>query len=517
MQNIFVGVRILGNNVLLKIENISKSFPGVKALDNINFEVLTGEVHAVVGENGAGKSTLMNILSGVYSPEMGNLRLSGTKINFKDPRHAQEMGIGMIHQELSLAQHLNVMENIFLGRLKRNKLGFVNNKKLYSMCKNELECLGIKDIEPDMLIKNLSVSQMQMVEIAKALSLKSKLIIMDEPTSSLTQKESEMLFAAIRSLKQTGVSILYISHRMEEIFDISDRVTILRDGTYIKTLDTKDTSPKELVSLMVGREFNKTFFRDNKVVHEGEKPILEVKGLSYGKKVNNVNFKLYSGEIVAITGLVGSGRSEVVQSIFGLHHKSSGQVYVSGESVNIKSPTEAIEKGIGLVPEGRKTQGLFLGMKVKENITIANLPNLCKFLFISKKRENAKSKEYIEALRVKTPSADQQVRYLSGGNQQKTIIARWLLNKPKILFLDEPTHGVDVGAKSEIYEIINQLAKEGVGVVMISSELPEVLMLADRILVMHNGSITGELTSENASQETIMGYATNQINRERVK
>lgn len=509
-----MGVKTVDNNVLLKIENISKSFPGVKALDNINFDVIKGEVHAVVGENGAGKSTLMNILSGVYLPEIGNLHFNGNIIKLKDPKHAHEMGIVMIHQELSLAQHLTVMENIFLGRLERNKYGFINYKKLYSMCQNELECLGIRDIKPDMLIKNLSVSQMQMVEIAKALSLKSKLIIMDEPTSSLTNRETEMLFASIRSLKNAGVSILYISHRMEEIFNISDRTTILRDGTYIKTLSTKDTTPKELVSLMVGREFNRTFLRDNKIIDGSEKPILEVKGLSDGKKVSNVSFKLFSGEILAITGLMGSGRSEVIQSIFGLPHKSSGEIFLNGEAVNIKSPSEAIKKGIGLVPEGRKTQGLFLNMKVRENITIANLPKLCKMLFIPKKLENAKSNEYIQALRVKTPSPEQQVRYLSGGNQQKTIIARWLLNKPKILFLDEPTHGVDVGAKAEIYEIINQLAKEGVGIVMVSSELPEVLMLADRILVMHNGLITGELTSKDANQEAIMEYATNQTNRE---
>lgn len=505
---------MLDNKVLLKIEGISKSFPGVKALDNINFEVLEGEVHAVVGENGAGKSTLMNILSGVYTPDSGKLYFYGKEIYFKDPKHAQDTGIAMIHQELSLAIHLKVMENIYLGRLKRNKLGFVNYKEVYSMCKNELVCLGINDIDPDMLIKELSVSQMQMVEIAKALSFKSKLIIMDEPTSSLTKKESEMLFATIRSLKKSGVSILYISHRMEEIFEISDRVTVLRDGTYISTMNTKDTIPKELVSFMVGREFNRTFHRENKNVCDGEKPILEIQGLSYGKKVNNVSFKLHLGEVVALTGLVGAGRSEVVQTIFGLHKKSYGKIYFNGELIDIKSPTQAIKLGIGLVPEGRKTQGLFLGMKVRENITIANLPRLCKMLFVMKRKEFEKAEEYISTLRVKTTNMEQQVRNLSGGNQQKTIIARWLLNNPKVLFLDEPTHGVDVGAKSEIYEIINNLAKEGVGIVLISSELPEVLMLADRILVMHNGSITGELKHEEATQEIIMEYATNQIIKE---
>lgn len=504
---------MLNKNVLLKIEGISKSFPGVKALDNVSFEVAKGEVHAIVGENGAGKSTLMNILSGVYTPDSGKLHFDGKEVNFKDPKHAQETGVAMIHQELSLASHLSIMENIYIGRLKRNKLGFVNYKELYRMCKDELECLGMAHILPDTLIKDLSVSEMQMVEIAKALSLKSKLIIMDEPTSSLTNKETEMLFATIRSLKQSGVSVLYISHRMEEIFELSDRATVLRDGTLVKTMDTKDTTPKEIVSLMVGREFNKTFHREHKRVSDSEEPILEVQNLTYGKRVKNVSFKLYPGEIVALTGLVGAGRSELLQTVFGIHSKDSGRIILNGNEVEIKSPSEAIGHGIGLVPEGRKTQGLFLGLKVRENITVANLPKLCRTFFVRNKTEREKAEFYVSKLRVKTTDMEQQVRYLSGGNQQKTIIARWLLNNPKILFLDEPTHGVDVGAKSEIYEIINNLAKEGVGIILISSELPEVLTLADRILVMHNGNLNGELLREEANQEKIMEYATNQINK----
>jgi len=508
---------MLNNRILLKIENISKSFPGVKALDRVSFDVLEGEVHAIVGENGAGKSTLMNILSGVYTPDSGKLYFCGKEVQFKDPRHAQETGIAMIHQELSLANHLNVMENIYMGRLTRNRLGFVNYKEVYEKCKNALECLGVTDIDPDTLIEDLSVSQMQMVEIAKALSFKSKLIIMDEPSSSLTRKETEMLFATINSLKQSGVSVLYISHRMEEIFEISDRVTVLRDGMYIKTLNTKDTTAKELVSLMVGREFNKTFQRKTREVQDGEKPILEVQELSFGKKVNNVSFKLYPGEILALTGLVGAGRTELVQTIFGLYRKDSGKILLNGKEIEISSPTEAIKHGLGLIPEGRKTQGLFLGMKVRENITIANLPKLCRSLFIKSKCEQEKAESYVSKLRIKTTDIEQQVRYLSGGNQQKTIIARWLLNSPKVLFLDEPTHGVDVGAKSEIYEIINNLASEGVGIVLISSELPEVLTLADRILIMYNGRINGELSREEADQEIIMEYATNQLNKEMVK
>lgn len=507
----------MNNKVLLKIEGITKSFPGVKALSNVSFEVAEGEVHAILGENGAGKSTLMNILSGVYAPNEGKLCFDGKEVHFKDPKHAQETGIAMIHQELSLAHHLSVMENMYLGRIKTNKLGFINHKEMYKRCKDQLECLGIYNISPDTLIKDLSVSEMQMIEIGKALSLNSRLIIMDEPTSSLTNRETEMLFATIRSLRKEGVSILYISHRMEEIFEISDRATVMRDGTYIKTLQTKDTSAKELVSLMVGREFNKAFNRDHKKVECGDKPVLSVKGLSYKKKVDNVSFELYPGEIIAVTGLVGAGRTELVQTIFGLHKKDSGSVFLDGKEAAISSPTSAIKLGIGLVPEGRKTQGLFLRMKVRENISMANLPKLCKMLFVSKKKENEMAKAYVSKLRVKTTNIEQQVQYLSGGNQQKTIIARWLLNNPKVLFLDEPTHGVDVGAKSEIYEIINSLAKDGVGIVLISSELPEVLTLADRILVMHNGRITGELNREEANQEIIMEYATNQLNKEMIQ
>lgn len=507
---------MLKESVLLKIEGISKTFPGVKALDNVGFDVKKGEVHAIVGENGAGKSTLMNILSGLYTPDTGNLYFDGEEVHFKDPRHAQEQGIAMIHQELSLANHLSVMENIYLGRLKRNRLGFVSYKDMYTMCRGELECLGVTDIAPDMLIKDLSVSQMQMVEIAKALSLNARLIIMDEPTSSITKKETEMLFATIRSLKQRGVSILYISHRMEEIFEISDRTTVLRDGTYIKTLNTADTTPREIVSLMVGREFNRAFNRTARKIGDGEKPVLEVKGLSWGRKVKDVSFKLYPGEILALTGLVGAGRSEVVQTIFGVSKKDEGQIFLNGVEVKAGSPADMIDLGIGLVPEGRKTQGLFLRMKVRENITMANLPRICSMQFIKQKEEIRRATEYVSKLRVKTTNIEQQVQYLSGGNQQKTIIARWLLNHPKVLFLDEPTHGVDVGAKSEIYEIINNLAEQGVGIVLISSELPEVLTLADRILVMYNGCITGELSREDANQEIIMEYATNQINKEMI-
>jgi ABC-type sugar transport system ATPase subunit len=502
----------LSKAFLLECRNISKSFPGVKALDNVNLKIKNGEVHAIVGENGAGKSTLMNILSGNYTSNTGKIYFNGAEVHLRDPRYAQELGIAMIHQELSLANNLSIMENIYIGRLKRNRLGFVNYKEMYRRSNEQLECIGITDVTPNQLIKDLSVSQMQMVEIAKALSLNAKLLIMDEPTSSLTRKESELLFATIRSLKNSGVTVLYISHRLQEIFDISDRITVLRDGEQIQTLNTRETSEKEIVSLMVGREFNKSFHRVPRVIGKNDQPILEVKGLSCShQKLTDINLKLYAGEVLALTGLVGSGRTELVQAIFGIGKRNTGEIYLNGEKITINSPPEAIELGMGLIPEGRKTQGLFSGMTVRENMTIVNIRKINRYLFISRKKETENALSYVSTLRIKTPDIEQKVKFLSGGNQQKTIIARWLLNNPKVLFLDEPTHGVDVGAKEEIYAIINELAQSGVGIILISSELSEVLTLADRILVMYNGRINGELGQNEANQEIIMQYATNQI------
>ena len=497
--------------MLLHIDGITKRFPGVIALQDVSFDVKEGEIHAIVGENGAGKSTLMNILSGAYTPDEGRLMFQNQEMNFRDPRHAQETGIAMIHQELSLAPSLSVMENVFVGRLIRNRLGLVDYKKMREECREQLERLGIESIHPDQQVKELSVSQMQLVEIAKALSLHAKLLIMDEPTSSLTQKETDMLLETIQGLSKSGVAILFISHRMEEVFRISERITVFRDGQHIQTLQTSQTNPQEIVSLMVGREFNKAFQRDYKTIGAHEQPLLEVKHVSLRSKVKNAGFSLFRGEVLALTGLVGAGRSELLQTIFGIEKKEEGQILLEGQEVTIGSPVDAIELGIGLVPEGRKTQGLFLDMSVRENISMANLPRMTRHQFICAREETQKADSYRSKLRIKTPHLEQKVKHLSGGNQQKTVIARWLLNEPKVLFLDEPTHGVDVGAKAEIYELINQLAKDGVGIVLISSELPEVLTLADRILVMYQGEITGQLNREEASQEAIMRLATNQI------
>ncbi len=499
-------------NVIYKIENIAKAFPGVKALDDVSFDIFEGEIHAIVGENGAGKSTLMNILSGSYIPDSGTLHFNGKEVHFKEPRQAQAAGIAMIHQELSLSPNMSVAENIFQGRLLKNKLGLISRKKMYEKSTESLECLGVRGIDPRELIKNLNVSHMQLVEISKAISLESRLLIMDEPTSSLTLGETEMLLRIIRSLKESGVSILYISHKLDEIMEIADRITVMRDGRYIKTLIKAETNIPEMVSLMVGREFSRISDREFINAYQNKKVVLEVKNLTMGKKLKNINFKLYEGEVLGLTGLVGAGRSELVQTIFGIEKAQSGEIFISDRNTKIASSNDAIKNGMGLVPEGRKTQGLFLKLTVRDNMTMAYLKHLKNFFGIIKSgKEKDIALEYVQKLRIKTPGLLQMVQNLSGGNQQKTIIARWLMNQPKILFMDEPTHGVDIGAKSEIYDIIDKLSKEGVSIILISSEMPEVLTLCDRILVMHDGEIKGELLHGEATQENIMAYAANLV------
>ncbi|MDA8424573.1 MAG: sugar ABC transporter ATP-binding protein [Treponema sp.] len=502
----------MDGTTMLRLEGITKVFPGVKALSSVSLAIGKGEIHAIVGENGAGKSTLMNILSGVFPPDSGRIIFDGKDVHLKDPREAQGLGISMIHQELSLAPHLSVMENVFIGRLKRNALGFVDYGKMRKMCIDSLACLGIESIPPDTKVGSLSVSQRQLVEIAKALSFDAKVLVMDEPTSSLTLAETEMLLAVMRSLKASGVSVLFISHRLEEVFEVSDRITVLRDGCLVKSMDRSEATVNEVVSLMVGREFERVFARAYREYSPAEKPVLEVRGLtSREKKLKDISFKMYRGEILALTGLVGSGRTELLQSLFGLDKIDSGAILVDGVERSIADPHDAIALGIGLVPEGRKDQGLFLEMSVKENISMAHLPSMSRHLFLNMQQERKATQTYVDNLNIKTPGMNQRVKFLSGGNQQKAIIARWLMNNPRILFLDEPTHGVDIGAKSEIYRIVDGLAQKGMSVLFVSSELPEVLTLADRILVMHAGSIVKELARDAADQEEIMRYATNQI------
>ena len=497
----------MGIDIICRVDNITKSFVGVTALKGVSFDVRKGEIHAIIGENGAGKSTLMNILSGVYHPDEGQVHFSGQPVRLRDPRHAQHIGIAMIHQELSLCRSMSVAENVFQGRMLKNGVGFIDRRRMASECRTYLGSLGVQDIDPNVLVKQLSVSQMQLVEIAKAVSLKARLLMMDEPTSSLTTKEIAVLMNIMRSLKSEGVSILFVTHKLEEVIDVADRITVLRDGRYVDTQDTKDATIDRLVSLMVGRDFERKAHRQFFSEYAGREVVLDVENFSVGNRVKNASFKLYKGEVLGLTGLVGAGRTELLQGIFGMNRDTSGVVRVNGTPVTIRHPADAIGFGIGMVPEGRKEQGMFLKLSVLDNMTMVHLRELANRLTLiyTRKRERTAA-EYVDHLSIKTPSLAQISQNLSGGNQQKTIIARWLMHRPRILFLDEPTHGIDVGAKMEIYHIIDELSKNGVSMILISSELPEVLNLCDRIMVMHHGEIRGTLLHSEADQVKIMRF-----------
>jgi len=496
----------------LRAEGISKAFPGVQALDRVDFEAYAGEVMALVGENGAGKSTLVKILSGVYKRDSGRIYFEGKRVEIQDPYHAQLMGISTIHQELMVTPNQTVAQNIFLGREIRRRgilgaLGFVDKREMERRAKELLERVGA-DIPPDELVKNLSVAQRQLVEIAKALSFKAKVIIMDEPTSALGPEEVEKLFEVIKQLKEQGIAIVFISHRLEEVFRIADRITILRDGKLVGYMSREEATPDKVIYLMVNRPIG-DMFRKEEVVR-GE-PILEVKNLS-SDVVKNVSFTLYKGEILGIAGLVGSGRTELVRLIFGADPKKSGEILIEGKRVEINSPEDAVKLGIGLVPEDRQNQGLILKMSVRENIGITIIKKILKFLnFVDKIKLTRISEDFVRRLNIKTPSVFEKVLYLSGGNQQKVVLSKWLASEPKILILDEPTRGIDVGAKAEIHAIMSQLAKSGISIIMISSEMPEVLAMSDRILVMSEGKIVAEVPRREATQEKIMAYASGNI------
>ena len=497
----------MSEDTICRIVNVTKVFPGVIALNNVSFDIKKGEIHAIIGENGAGKSTLMNILSGVYYPDEGHIEFEGNVIKFRDPRHAQHTGIAMIHQELSLSRYMSVAENIYQGRMLTKSFGFIDRKKMISECRKYLTTLGVDNIDPRVLVKYLSVSQMQLIEIAKAVSLNAKLLIMDEPTSSLTTGEITLLLKIMKSLKNEGVSILFITHKLEEVLEIADRITVLRDGSYIDTLQKDDATLEKMVSLMVGRNFEKKAHRGFIQDYSDREVILEVQNLSSSDRVKNVSFKLYKGEVLGLTGLVGSGRTELLQSIFGMEKMASGKVLINGKEVKINHPADAIKLGLGMIAEDRKEQGMLLKLSVQDNMTIVHLKKLSSALqFINKKRSKEISNKYVNLLSIKTPSLKQISKNLSGGNQQKTIIARWLMNQPKILFMDEPTHGIDVGAKAEIYKLIDELSKMGVSVILLSSELPEVLALCDRIMVMHHGQLKGILHHQEADQVKIMSF-----------
>ena len=505
----------MAENKICRIKNITKHFPGVIALDNVSFDIERGKVHAVVGENGAGKSTLMNVLSGVYHADQGTVEFEGKIVAFDQPRSAQHAGIAMIHQELSLALHMSAAENIFEGRLPVSQLRLLNHKKLYADCEELLGRLGVTHINPKTLVKNLSVSEMQLLEIVKALSHNARMLIMDEPTSSLTSGEIDFLLKIVDKLRREGIAILYISHKLEEIMTIADTITVLRDGKHIDTRPKNEMDEKTMINLMVGRDFENIVVRDYMTDYSNKTPILEVQNLSdVAGRVRNVSFKLYQGEILGLTGLVGAGRTELLRSIFGAQLVKSGSIVMNGKQVSIRHPQDAIKLGMGLIPEGRKLQGLFLKMPVEDNIIMVYLKRLVnKFGLIRKGETHDLTMKYVNKLAIKTPSLSQIVNNLSGGNQQKTIVARWLMNDPKILLMDEPTHGIDVGAKSEIYKIIDELAKTGVSVILLSSELPEVLSICDRIMVMHHGELRGILSHDEADQVKIMSFTLEKVKK----
>jgi ribose transport system ATP-binding protein len=493
-------------DLLVEMDGISKDFPGVHALRDCRFDLRRGEVHALVGENGAGKSTLMKILAGVYRMDSGRIRVRGVDVDITTPRAAQQLGISIIHQELSLMPNLTAAQNIFIGREPRGVLPFLlDDRALNRNARALFDQLHLK-LDPQTKVANLAVAQQQMVEIAKALSHKAEVVIMDEPTAALTETEIDELFRIIRKLRETGVGVVHISHRLEELKRISDRVTVMRDGQYIATVDTKDATIDQIIRMMVGR----TIFEEAPQLHATDpEVVLDVRDLNRGRAVRHVSFSLHRGEILGFAGLVGAGRTEVARAVFGADRADSAEISVNGHAARITSPGDAVRRGIGYLSEDRKRFGLALSMDVETNIVLATFRKfLHAFGRIDAGRTRSTALERVERLAIKTPSIRQKVRNLSGGNQQKVVIAKWLTADTDILIFDEPTRGIDVGAKSEIYHLLNELAQQGKAIIMISSELPEILRMSHRILVMCEGRITGELSGAGATQEQIMTYAT---------
>ncbi|MGN9163961.1 sugar ABC transporter ATP-binding protein [Tissierellaceae bacterium HCP3S3_D8] len=492
------------SNYIVELDNVCKSFPGVKALDNVSFKLKSGEVLALLGENGAGKSTLMKILSGVYTKDSGTMKIFDETIEEMGPVRAQELGIAIIHQELNMCDHLTVAQNIFLGR-EMTKKGILSDGEMNQKAREILGRLNI-DIDPETLVGDLSVSKQQMVEIAKALSTNAKILIMDEPTSALTSREIDDLFTIIKRLKSEGHGIVYISHRLEELEHIVDRVMILRDGQYITSMDYKDTSLREIIAYMVGREITEKFPRIKRSVG---KKILEVENLNAGDHVRDISFSLYEGEIVGIAGLIGAGRTETTRVLFGADPKKSGKIFLDGVEVNINKPMDAIEAGIVLVPEDRKKDGLCTKLSIRDNIALPNLDMLSsKMGIVNRKKESDMIKETVKNLHIRLASVEGNAEGLSGGNQQKVVVGKWLARNSRVVIFDEPTRGIDVAAKVEIYNLMNELKDQGIGVLFVSSEMPEILGMSDRILVMADGKITKDLDIKDATQDTILEYAT---------
>lgn len=495
-------------DIILTMKDIDKSFPGVHALDHVNFEVRKGEVHALMGENGAGKSTLMKVLTGIYTKDSGSIVYEGKEVEFHNTRDAQNGGIVIVHQELNMLGHLTVAQNIFIGREFKKGIR-IDDKKMNEEAEKLFKRLNI-DIDPTEMMGNLTVGKQQMCEIAKAISHEAKVIIFDEPSAALTEAEIEELFKIIRDLRKQQLGIVYISHRMDEIKVITDRVTVMRDGTYVGTLITNDCTKDDIINMMVGR----VIYEDPKTESSVAKDapiVLKVENLNAGRMVQDVSFELRKGEILGFSGLMGAGRTETARAIFGADPKTSGTITINGKKVEINSPEDAVKCGIGYLSEDRKRYGIVVQKSVAENSTMATMENFVKGLFINKKAENKAAQDYVDSLATKTPGVDQLVVNLSGGNQQKVVIAKWLIRNCDILIFDEPTRGIDVGAKNEIYKLMNRLAEEGKSIIMISSEMTEILRMSDRIVVMCEGRKTGEIDISEASQEIIMNMATREI------
>ena len=496
--------------IILKAENITKKFPGVTALDSVNLEIVSGRVNAIVGENGAGKSTLMKILSGVYQDYEGRFFIDGQEVSFKNPREAQDHGMAIIHQELNLISHMSVAENIFLGREFINRFGFINYKRLHKESSILLQQLKL-DISPTALVSSLRVGQQQLVEIAKALSLDARIIIMDEPTSAISEQEVAVLFDVINNLVKNGVTIVYITHKLDELFKISDFLTVLRDGKFVGTDSIHNLSHDDIVRMMVGRDVQSFFIKNHQT---SEEVVLHVDRLSLPHPIHtdkhllkNIDIDVHKGEVLGIFGLMGAGRTELLETLFGLHPDATGTVRISDQTVEITSPAQAIASGLAFVPEDRKLDGLVLNMNIAQSISLASIGQIDRHGFLSSSLENQLASQYAQKLAIKSPSMQQIVENLSGGNQQKVVLAKWLATQPQVLLLDEPTRGIDINAKNEIYRIINELAQSKLGIVMVSSELPEILAIADRILVLARGRLTGEFMQKEATEEKLLAAA----------
>jgi ABC-type sugar transport system ATPase subunit len=488
---------------LLSVKDVDKSFPGVHALKKVSLSIRKGEVHALVGENGAGKSTLMNILSGIHQKDSGSIQFDGKEMDVSRPLDSQLLGISIIHQELNLVPHFSIAENLFVGREKRTAIVLLNRRRTNEDARALLRRVGL-DVDPGTLVKELSIAQRQLVEVAKALAVRAQLIVMDEPTSSLSETEIARLLDIIRELRSSGVSVVFISHKLEEVFSIADRITVIRDGEVVRTVVSSECTQHDLIHMMVGRPITDIYPKRDSEIGD---VLFEVRGFCSNGKFSEVSFSLRRGEILGVSGLVGSGRSEVLQSIFGSDPHDAGEVFLDGRRIQIGSPRDAIAHGLGLVPEDRKLKGLFLGMAVRANVSIASLRKVSRYGVFNFGLERSLVAGFIRQLSIRVADDRQKALHLSGGNQQKVVLSKWFAIRPRVLLVDEPTRGVDVGAKKEIYGLLRGLAREGVSIVMVSSELPEILGMSDRILVMHQGTVRGEVLQKDASQQILLSMS----------